>query len=93
MEVAQVLLSFFHFLWNIKVYFLHSLLRITYPVKFTTSFFFNTNGIEQNSTKVPVHLSLIINENDVSYSDLARLLVWCMNSGIFYITLYDINGK
>ena len=43
--------------------------------------------------KLPVHLALLVNEREVSCSDLARLVNWCFCVGIHYVSLYDPRGR
>ncbi len=43
--------------------------------------------------KLPLHVGLVIAENEYSYSDLANIIVWSVALGISYISVYDINGE
>jgi len=43
--------------------------------------------------KLPVHISLVIVEDDISFSDIARLVAWSMVAGIAYVTIYDHRGR
>jgi len=40
----------------------------------------------------PAHLALIIAENDISYPDIASVIVWCVTCGIYNISIYDHEG-
>ncbi|XP_063773286.1 dehydrodolichyl diphosphate synthase complex subunit NUS1 isoform X2 [Pseudophryne corroboree] len=42
--------------------------------------------------KLPVHLGLLIGEEQESYTDVASLVVWCMALGISYVSVYDQQG-
>ncbi|NXK80876.1 NGBR synthase, partial [Amazona guildingii] len=42
--------------------------------------------------KVPVHMGLVVTEEEPSYADMASLVVWCMAVGISYVSVYDHNG-
>ncbi|KAL4232498.1 ditrans [Mactra antiquata] len=42
--------------------------------------------------KLPLHLGMIILENDISYSDLANVILWSAAMGISFISIYDTNG-
>ncbi|XP_053314910.1 dehydrodolichyl diphosphate synthase complex subunit NUS1 [Spea bombifrons] len=42
--------------------------------------------------KLPVHVGLIINEEQESYTDVANLVAWCMAAGISYVSVYDNRG-
>ncbi|KAL6096227.1 nus1 [Pungitius sinensis] len=42
--------------------------------------------------KLPVHIGLIVTEEEPSYTDIANLVVWCMAVGISYVSVYDNHG-
>ncbi|XP_072264910.1 dehydrodolichyl diphosphate synthase complex subunit NUS1 [Pyxicephalus adspersus] len=42
--------------------------------------------------KLPLHLALLIGEEQHSYTDVANLVVWCMALGISYVSVYDQQG-
>ncbi|XP_073532024.1 dehydrodolichyl diphosphate synthase complex subunit NUS1 isoform X3 [Phyllobates terribilis] len=39
--------------------------------------------------KLPVHIGLLIGEEQESYPDVASLVLWCMALGISYVSVYD----
>lgn len=43
--------------------------------------------------KLPVHIGLLVAEEDPSYTDIANLVVWCMAVGISYVSVYDHQGE
>jgi len=43
--------------------------------------------------KLPVHIGLLVTEEEPSYTDIANLVVWCMAVGISYVSVYDNHGK
>lgn len=43
--------------------------------------------------KLPVHIGLLVAEEEPSYTDIANLVVWCMALGISYVSVYDDNGN
>lgn len=43
--------------------------------------------------KLPVHVGLVVTEEEPSYADMAGLVVWCMAVGISYVSVYDHNGE
>lgn len=43
--------------------------------------------------KLPVHIGLLVAEEEPSYTDVANLVVWCMTVGISYVSVYDNHGK
>ncbi|XP_069370939.1 dehydrodolichyl diphosphate synthase complex subunit nus1 [Paralichthys olivaceus] len=42
--------------------------------------------------KLPVHIGLLVAEEEPSYTDIASLVVWCMAVGISYVSVYDNHG-
>ncbi|KAM4633488.1 dehydrodolichyl diphosphate synthase complex subunit nus1 [Polymixia lowei] len=42
--------------------------------------------------KLPLHVGLLIAEEEPSYADVANLVVWCMAVGISYVSVYDHHG-
>ncbi|XP_026857498.2 dehydrodolichyl diphosphate synthase complex subunit nus1 [Electrophorus electricus] len=42
--------------------------------------------------KLPLHVGLLIVEDDHQYTDIANLVVWCMAVGISYVSVYDNAG-
>ena len=43
--------------------------------------------------KLPLHVGIVIVENEYSYRDIANVIVWSVALGISYISVYDINGR
>lgn len=43
--------------------------------------------------KVPLHVGILIAEDEIHYTDVANLVVWCMAVGISYVSVYDNQGK
>lgn len=43
--------------------------------------------------KLPLHVGLVVTEEEPSYADMASLVVWCMAVGISYVSVYDHNGE
>ncbi|XP_034756920.1 dehydrodolichyl diphosphate synthase complex subunit nus1 [Etheostoma cragini] len=67
----------------------------------------NTNPVTENRTagrrsrwlsdgrsleKLPLHIGLLVAEEEPSYTDIANLVVWCMAVGISYVSVYDNQG-
>ncbi|KAI8498654.1 regulation of mitotic centrosome separation, partial [Branchiostoma belcheri] len=55
----------------------------------------NVHRIKSDSkalSKLPMHVGLVVVEEDFRYGDLASLVVWCAAMGISYISLYDSQG-
>ncbi|XP_042602715.1 dehydrodolichyl diphosphate synthase complex subunit nus1-like [Cyprinus carpio] len=42
--------------------------------------------------KLPLHLGLLITEEEIHFTDVANLVVWCMAVGISYVSVYDNQG-
>ncbi|KAM4522617.1 dehydrodolichyl diphosphate synthase complex subunit nus1 [Odontesthes bonariensis] len=42
--------------------------------------------------KLPVHVGLMVTEEEPSYTDIANLVVWCMAVGVSYVSVYDNHG-
>lgn len=42
--------------------------------------------------KLPVHIGLLVVDEEPNYTDIANLVVWCMAVGISYVSVYDENG-
>ncbi|MBN3277854.1 NGBR synthase, partial [Polyodon spathula] len=42
--------------------------------------------------KLPLHIGLLIAEEETRYTDIANLVVWCMAVGISYVSVYDNQG-
>uniref|UniRef100_A0A8C4JIZ2 Dehydrodolichyl diphosphate synthase complex subunit NUS1 n=1 Tax=Dromaius novaehollandiae TaxID=8790 RepID=A0A8C4JIZ2_DRONO len=47
---------------------------------------------DPSSIGLPVHMGLVVTEEEPSYADMASLVVWCMAVGISYVSVYDHNG-
>ncbi len=43
--------------------------------------------------KLPLHVGLLITEEEIHFTDVANLVVWCMAVGISYVSVYDNQGK
>lgn len=42
--------------------------------------------------KLPLHVGLLVTEEEPSYTDVASLVVWCMAVGVSYVSVYDNYG-
>ncbi|XP_059213071.1 dehydrodolichyl diphosphate synthase complex subunit nus1 [Centropristis striata] len=42
--------------------------------------------------KLPVHIGLLVAEEEPSYPDTASLVVWCLALGVSYVSVYDNHG-
>ncbi|ELU00317.1 hypothetical protein CAPTEDRAFT_229076 [Capitella teleta] len=51
-----------------------------------------TGRSDPSIRKLPLHVGILIAEDEVSLSDVARIVVWCFASGISHISIYDRKG-
>ncbi|GAA6092894.1 dehydrodolichyl diphosphate synthase complex subunit nus1 [Tachysurus ichikawai] len=42
--------------------------------------------------KLPLHVGLLVAEEELQYTDIANVVVWCMALGISYVSVYDHQG-
>lgn len=42
--------------------------------------------------KLPVHLGIVVLEDDLNVVDVAKIVVWAITAGISYVTIYDHKG-
>lgn len=42
--------------------------------------------------KVPKHLVLIFQEEDISYNDCVKVVLWCIQSKVPYLSFYSFNN-
>ncbi|MCJ8743940.1 hypothetical protein PDJAM_G00100440 [Pangasius djambal] len=42
--------------------------------------------------KLPLHVGLLVAEEEAHYTDMANVVVWCMALGISYVSVYDNEG-
>ncbi|XP_003747575.1 dehydrodolichyl diphosphate synthase complex subunit nus1 [Galendromus occidentalis] len=45
-----------------------------------------------NIQKRPDHLAIVFSEPEISFGDVAKLICWCHEAGINYVTLYEPRG-
>ncbi|MEQ2223128.1 hypothetical protein ILYODFUR_033616 [Ilyodon furcidens] len=43
--------------------------------------------------KLPVHIGFVVAEEELSYADIANMVVWCMAVGISHVSVYDHHGE
>lgn len=43
--------------------------------------------------KIPNHLSIVVVENEISFTDIANIIIWSVALGISYISVYDFDGE
>jgi len=47
----------------------------------------------KNLSKLPKHIVFIVLEDQISYTDLASVVIWCIAAEINVISLFDMHGK
>ncbi|OQR71657.1 nogo-B receptor-like [Tropilaelaps mercedesae] len=65
-----------------------------YKLAHVVTFFFsagNTRSLK-GLPKRPAHLAMVIADPPVRFTDLSKILAWCHEAGIYYVTLYDFDG-
>lgn len=102
MKFGGVVLFFVHSIFSVLFHLTNYLLYCIHSLK---SLYYRTNTYRHISVsllkeelkcypKVPKHLAVIIEEEDISYQDCVKLILWCIHSGIPYISFYNhSNGK
>lgn len=43
--------------------------------------------------KLPAHIGLMVAEEELSFPDVAKLVVWCMAVGVSWVSVYDNHGN
>lgn len=61
-------------------------------LKLVTNKFLDLAKVKKLS-KLPKHISFILLEDEISYSDLANVIIWCIGAEINVISLFDMHGK
>ena len=93
MIFMSLLLKLVHLLYMLRnalfnfTYILKKPLYLTsakYPARVQKDF--------ENLKRVPVHLGIVLVEDDVSFKDIANMIIWCMLMGTTYISIYDRSG-
>jgi len=64
---------------------------IKIQLKFTGQKFLDIQEVKKLS-KVPKHIAFMVLEDQLSYGDLANLVIWCIAVEINNISLFDIHG-
>lgn len=97
MWLYRLLLGFIHFILYIR--FIISVIAVRIQLLATGVFgsrgtsFSEIHLHSKNLTKLPIHISFLVLEPEISFEDVAKLIVWSMAMGISYISIYDRKGK
>lgn len=95
MSFATVILGIIHFMLGLRALFLGWFLGLRNPF----SFIYRKPSLAAMRTdshtvgKLPTHIGILIVEPDISYADIANIIIWAMAMGISYISIYDRQGK
>ena len=86
--------------------FLHCLLTFGVFIKQCTCYFIHFGlAFKQKSSvdmiradarqfkKIPVHLGILVLEDNLSYTDIANIIIWSLALGLSCISVYDVNGE
>lgn len=94
MWVFKCFLSFIHLLLYLRtvIVILFQQIRSYFSVRVRTCTHGKIRDDTRNLTKLPRHISFVVLESDISFVDLAQLIVWSMAMGIPYISVYDREG-
>ncbi|KXJ22833.1 dehydrodolichyl diphosphate synthase complex subunit nus1 [Exaiptasia diaphana] len=96
MWLYRLLLSFLH----IILYLRFIVLEILWKTRRFVAGVFGSRGTSCNEihlhssqlNKLPLHISLLILEPQIVFTDIAKLIVWSMALGISYISIFDRKG-
>ena len=95
MWVFKCFLSFIHLLLYLKsvIAILFQQIRRYFTVSSQTCTYGKIREDSKDLAKLPRHISFVVQESDISFVDLAQLIVWSMAMGIPYISVYDREGR
>ena len=95
MTVFRLFLILIHWIISLKdlvVIFYDRLMQLIPFAKSQNS----ATGIKSDAAhlkKLPVHLGIVVLEDDLNVADIAKIVVWAITAGISYVTIYDHKGK
>lgn len=95
MWVFKCFLNFIHLLLYLKsvIVILFQQIRRYFSVTSRTCTYGEIREDSKELAKLPRHISFVVLESNVSFVDLASLIVWSMALGIPYISVYDREGR
>ena len=91
MEILSLLLKLLHFLYSLRDGIWNFTLTLKKPLQLNFAKY-PARADSQQLKRVPMHIGIVLVEDDVSFKDLANLIIWCMLTGISYISIYDRSG-
>ena len=95
MSPAGLMLSAVHAIISVNQYiltFLVNLLKtLTFSLKSPKSE--DVRRDAKSIRKLPVHVGIMLAEEEVCLADVAKIVVWCFTVGISHISVYDSAGS
>lgn len=89
-----IILRFIHHIIALGLFIRTWLHKLRKPIDYKRRHSYRRLCFDSNSLKkIPLHVGLVLSEDDYSYTDIANLIVWSMAIGIPYISVYDLHGK
>ena len=90
--IYRLLLNILHCLLHVQAFIRHlAAMLCSFPVSHKYSL--SSSRLHAKSLeRLPIHVGIILAE-DISFTDLANVLLWCMTLGISYISVYDVSGE
>jgi len=95
MTVFAVILGIVHWLLRVWTSLIVIWLRLLAIVRVPTWSRATVDSVRRRLAtvdRIPIHVGLVFVEDDISFADVAKLVVWSMVAGIAYITIYDHRG-
>jgi len=90
--MTTLLLNCVHYIAAVLSYCRHWFLRF-HALSFSKTDTCIVQSDARKLKKLPLHIGLLFLEDEISYSDIANLVLWSATMGITFISLYDKNGK
>lgn len=84
-SIYDVLFGFYQLSRNVYIE-----IKSSFNVKLSDVEYINLNV--KNMTKIPNHMTVLLGTEDLSYSDIAKIIKWSLAAGINYVSFYDITG-
>ncbi|XP_045198187.1 dehydrodolichyl diphosphate synthase complex subunit nus1-like [Mercenaria mercenaria] len=91
MTMNVIVLKFIHYVLTLATFVKQFLFRIP-SLPFNKSDSLAAQADARKLKKLPLHLGMIILEDDMSYTDIANFILWSAAMGISFISIYDTNG-
>lgn len=95
MWIFKCFLSLIHLLLHLKSVTANLFQRIgrCFSITSKTCNYEEIRKDSKDLSRLPRHISFVVLEPSISFTDLAQLIVWSMAMGIPYISVYDREGR